>query len=74
MDPHLQSSRVDPRKQALLEGRLSGRGKVRKSSFLGCFRDFFFVNTKVSILKSIFGLQVQSLGSVKYAKVHFALS
>ena len=74
MDPHLQSSRVDPRKQALLEGRLSGRGKVRKSLFLGCFRDFFFVNTKVSILKSIFGLQVQSLGSVKYAKVHFALS
>ena len=28
MDPHLQTSRVDPRKQALLEGRLSGRAKV----------------------------------------------
>ena len=32
MDPHVQSpSRVDPRKQALLEGRLSGRGKVWKT-------------------------------------------
>ena len=54
MDPSLQSpSRVDPRKQALLESRLSGRGKVRL--FL-----FFSVKTqeyeyfKIFILLTLF--------------------
>ena len=32
MDSHIQPTRVDPRRQALLEGRLSGRGKVRKAN------------------------------------------
>ncbi len=35
MDPHLQTSRVDPRKQALLEGRLSGRAKVSQILTIG---------------------------------------